>query len=348
VDNLHRLLRSFRFPQLQQPFKRKAKFSLFFLTLSFSIVQLLSLSSPDLVTYACLAQSDPKLSEPFKHKFLSKHFVFYSVTDGNWSKQYADFLEDFLVCLDRHFVRIPADWHLTIYLYPDAQTLNLDGCAMRPKEEIMGRYLKGENEVYTYDTCGIGIMAHELMHKVVHENFKEVEPWASEGIPTFFENIYGFKTASGSVFYMGYQNPGRIKELGSGLSQLTIQKIVDPATAVDPSQESDKRLLATFLFYEGKFVDYIKLASAGKHDGYKTIFEAAFKQKMPLLEPRFKKFTKAIEANRKNISHLPSSCYFQSQADFDRFQNDNRDAFQAGPLPAQAIMKFEQVAARSK
>ena len=286
------------------------------------------------------AQEPNGLHEPFKHQLLTKHFSFYSVTDSTLSKYYGDYLEDFLLCLNANFVPIPANWHLTFYLYPDLATLNLEGCARPPKRGIEGRYVEGRNVVFTYETCGIGTMSHELMHKIVHENFKDPEPWAKEGIPTFFENIYGYKRSEGPVFYMGYQSPWRITELEKQLTHLTVAGIVDPAASVNPFQESDKRLLATFLFHEGKLFEYFKVARSGEHRGYKTLIEAAFQQPLPLIEPRFKEFVQTISTNKVRLLKIPKAEYFHSQAEFDKFEREHRDAFQAKPSLPEAKMRF--------
>lgn len=286
-----------------------------------------------------VAQTNEDLHAPFKYKLQSKHFVFYSVTNTSARFRYVEFLEDFLVCLNSHFVRITDNWYLTVYLYPDVETLNQEGCVRGQREPIRGRFVEFRNAVFTYDDSGIGILAHEVMHKVVHENFKELEPWAKEGIPSFFEDIYGYRSPSGPVLYMGYQNPWRIAEMGEGLKNLTLQGILDSAAST-PFTESDKRVLVTFLFYEGKLTDYFKLAGKAEHRGYKTLVEAVFQEKLAALEPRFKEFVKAIYANQARLVKLPEPRYFQVKADFDTFYREHRDALDAKPLAPWDKMKF--------
>jgi len=280
------------------------------------------------------------LHEPFKHQLSSKHFTFYSVTDSKWSKYYADYLEDFLLCLNTNFVSIPANFHVTFYLYPDATTLNLEGCGRPPKRKIEGRYVASRDVIFTYDTCGIGTISHEMMHKIVHEHFKDPEPWAKEGIPTFFENIYGYKNGAGTVLFVGYQSPWRTTELGKGLVDLTLAGIVDPAASVNPYAESDKRVLATFLYHEGRLSEYFKLAKSGQRRGYKTLVEAAFQKPMAEIEPNFKQFVVAIAANKSHLLKLPNSEYFQSEEEFGKFEQAHREAFEAKPSLPPAKMKL--------
>lgn len=281
------------------------------------------------------------LHEPFKYAYSSKHFSFYTVTNSRWSKYYADYLEDFLLCVNDNFVPVPANFHMIVYLYPDAETLNLEGCATTPRGKIGGRHNSTRNAVFTYDTCGVGLLSHELMHKIVHENFKELEPWANEGVPTLFENLYGYRTKGGTVLYLGYQSPRRIKELGESLTRLSIRGILDPAASVDPYQESDKQILATFLIHENHFAEYVKLAQTGEHQGFATLLEGAFKEKISSIEPRFKKFTTEIMANKKLLLALPDANYFDTKEQFEAFEKQHADSLRSKPAPSADLMRFQ-------
>ena len=287
--------------------------------------------TPAVTQTSVVAQTDTGLHEPFKHQLLTKHFAFYSVTESGLSKYYGEYLEDFLLCLSSNFVTIPSDFHLSFYLYPSLSVLNMEGCTRPPRREIEGRYVQPRNIVFTYEDCGIGTMSHELMHKIVHDNFKNPEPWAKEGIPTFFESAYGYKSASGPVLYAGYQSPWRTAELGKGLVQLTLKEIVAPEDSLNPYQESDKQLLSTFLFHEGKLPEYFKLAKTDNRKGFKTLVEASFGKQLSEIEPAFRQFVQSISANKTILLHLPKSQYFQSQAEFDSFYLAHRNAFEAKP-----------------
>ncbi len=280
------------------------------------------------------------LHQPFKYEFSSKHFTFYSVDDTKFSKLYADYLEDFLLILKANYVSIPENFHLTYYLYPDRTTLNMEGCSRPPKRRLEGRYVQSRDVVFSYDTCGIGTLSHELVHKIVHENFKNPEDWAKEGIPTFFENIYGYRGQSGPVLYVGFQSPWRTTELGAELSKLTVQSIIDPSASKNPYQESDKRVLSTFLFSEGKLAEYFKVAKSNDHRGYKTLVEAAFQKPTPQIEPRFKAYVAELSANKSRLLLLPNSAYFSCKADFDKFFHEHERAFTAKPSLTPEKMKL--------
>ncbi|HEY9680565.1 MAG TPA: hypothetical protein V6C86_03140 [Oculatellaceae cyanobacterium] len=299
-------------------------------------------AGPSVNTKPTRIDLDAGLHEPFKHELQTKHFSLYSVSKSDAAKIYSEYLEDFLSWLNLHLVSIPPGWHLTIYLYPDAKTLNGEGCTRGPHRKMEGRFVQIRNAVYSYDECGIGTLTHELMHKVLHENFRELEPWAKEGIPTLFECVYGYKSSSGEpVIFLGFQNPWRLKELGVRLSHLTLAQISSPRAAEDPYEESDKRLLSTFLVSQSKLKEYFRLANAGEHQGYNTLLEATFRKPMTELEPDFKTFINSIVQNRAKLQELPPAQYFKDQSQFDAFCKEHSSALQS--LPNAGVAKRSSI-----
>jgi tetratricopeptide (TPR) repeat protein len=285
----------------------------------------------------CLAQSTEPLPPPFHEKATSKHFTIYSVNGKDLGRTYCDYLEDFLGCVNNHFGKIPPNWNLTINLYPDKKALNEAEAKMGSKANVTG-YVQKYNTIFAYNDCGIGTLSHEMMHKVTYENFKTLDQWAKEGIPCFFEKIYGYKTPIGTVLYLGYQNPWRLKELSSGITKLTIKDILTQRSA--PTLESNQRLLATFLAYEGKLEQYFYMAQNEKPKKFKTLVEETFQEPLEKLEPRFQQFVQKIKANEAMLITLPDSKYFQTKNEFDALAKANKKAFETQPLPASYDMKY--------
>jgi hypothetical protein len=273
---------------------------------------------------------------PFKYELHSKHFSFYAVTKSESSKNYADYLEDFLAWLNTNLIAVPPKWHLSVYLYPDVATLNAEGCTRGMRRKMEGRFVQSQDAVFSYEECGIGTLTHELMHKVLHENFKELEPWAKEGIPTLFECLYGYKTAAEPNLYIGFQSPWRLRELDTRLSRLTLAEITSPRAAEDPYEESDKRMLSTFLVAQGKLKEYVGLARSGNHRGYNTLVEATFRKQMNEIEPEFKSFIDTIVRNRTKLMAAPPSAYFHERHEFEDFCKRHATALQCPPNPGVA------------
>jgi tetratricopeptide (TPR) repeat protein len=285
----------------------------------------------------CFAQSTEPLPPPFREKNTSKHFTIYSVNNRDIGKFYCDYLEDFLVCVNNHFGRISPDWNLTINLYPDRKALNEAEIKMGHKPDVTG-YVQKYNTLYAYNDAGIGTLSHEVMHKIQDENVKTLEQWAKEGIPCFFEKIYGYKTQTGAVLYLGYQNPWRLKELSPNLTKLTLKDILSQKAG--PGVESNQRLLATFLAYEGKLEQYFYNAQYPKPTKFKSLIEGTFQEPLEKIEPRFHDFAQKVKANETALETLPDSKYFTSKKQFDTFAKANKKAFETLPLPASYDMKY--------
>jgi tetratricopeptide (TPR) repeat protein len=286
---------------------------------------------------SCLAQSTEPLPPPFHEKATSKHFTIYSVNGRDLGKFYCDYLEDFLGCVNNHFGRIPPNWNMTINLYPDRKALNEAEIKMGHKPDVTG-YVQKYNTLYAYNDAGIGTLSHEVMHKITYENFRTLEQWAKEGIPCFFEKIYGYKTPTGAVLYLGYQNPWRLKELSPNITKLTIKDIL--AQKAGPGVESNQRLLSTFLAYEGKLEQYFYNAQYPKPMKFKTLIEETFQEPLEKIEPRFKEFAQKVKTNEAMLETLPDSKYFPVKKEFDTFAKANRKAFETLPLPASYDMKY--------
>ena len=287
---------------------------------------------------SCLAQSTEPLPPPFREKATSKHFTIYSVNGRDLGKFYCDYLEDFLVCVNNHFGRISPDWNMTINLYPDRKALNDAEVKMGHKADVTG-YVQKYNTLYAYNDAGIGTLSHEVMHKIGYENFKNYEQWAKEGIPCFFEKIYGYKTQTGAVLYLGYQNPWRLKELSPNLAKLTLKDVYSQKAG--PGVESNQRLLSTFLAYEGKLEQYFYNAQyPPKPMKFKTLVEETFQEPLEKIEPRFHDFAMKVKANEVALETLPDSKYFTSKKEFDSFAKANKKAFETLPLPPSYDMKY--------
>lgn len=286
---------------------------------------------------AALGQSTEPLPPPFHEKATSKHFTIYSVNGNDLGRTYCDYLEDFLACVNNHFGKIPPNWNMTVNLYPNRKALNDAEMKMGYKANVTG-YVQKYNTIYAYNDCGIGTLSHEVMHKVMFEDFKTTEQWAKEGIPCFFEKIYGYHTPSGTVLWLGYQNPWRLKELSSSITKLTLKDILTQKAA--PTLESNQRLLSTFLAYEGKLEQYFYMAANEKPKKFKSLVEETFQEPLEKLEPRFQKFCQKIKENEAVLTTLPDSKYFSSKKDFDAFARANQKALATQPLPASYDMRY--------
>lgn len=288
---------------------------------------LMLISSPFVFATDVLAQpsNTPNTSEmSLNTKTVTEHFNFYSVANDRHVKMYGQFLEDFLSYIDRNLVSIPSDWPVDVFLLPTKEELwKYSQAKFGERRKLIGSFYYEQNSIYTYTDAGLGTLAHELMHKIVREKFAACDLWAVEGIPSFFEKIYCCRDEGNPRFYFGYENPWRLVELDKKLPALTIRQILDNANNKKQDNESEQRLLASFIFRSGKLKPYIDLSVKDQHHGYSTILESVFNKSISQLEPSFADFVHTIYVNRAQLKTIPQSQYFATTTELSDFFRKN-------------------------
>jgi hypothetical protein len=181
-----------------------------------------------------------------------------------------------------------------------------------------GIYLFSRKLLATYENSGLGTFTHEVLHPLLAENLPHAPAWAVEGVPTFFEKFYGYWKGEQLILYFGFQNPWRIRELGPGLTQLDLKRIV--SENVTPEQnESKLRMAVMFLWEQGKLRRFLRLVAANDRLGYPTYFEAAMGMPMEKIMPIWQTYLERIERNRIEILSLPPSTVLGTEAEFQAF-----------------------------
>ena len=257
-------------------------------------------------------------------KTVTKHFNIYSVANDGHVKIDGQFLEDFLLYIDRNLVSIPSGWPVDVFLLPTKEELwKYLQAKFGERRKLMGSFSYEQNSIYTYTDAGLGTLAHELMHKIVHEKFTACDLWAVEGIPSLFEKIYCCHDEGNPKFYFGYENPWRLGQLSKELPALTIRQILENANNKKQENESEQRMLASFIFHSGKLKLYIDLSVKDQHHGFSTILESVFNKSVSQLEPSFADFVHTINVNKTQLKTIPQSQYFATTTELSDFFRKN-------------------------
>jgi hypothetical protein len=141
--------------------------------------------------------------------------------------------------------------------------------------------------------------------------------WADEGIPTFFEKFYGYWKNDQLVLFWGFQNPWRIKDLGTNLTQLDLTGIISDQ---NPERDESKlRMVSLFLWERGRFRRFLKLIAANDKRGYASYFEAAMELPLERIIPLWQNYLLDVERRRASILSLPLSTVFDSEEAFQSF-----------------------------
>jgi len=181
-----------------------------------------------------------------------------------------------------------------------------------------GIYIFSRKLLATYEDSGLGTFTHETMHPLVEDNLPNRPAWASEGVPTFFEKFYGYWNGGDLVLYWGFQNPWRVEELGSELTQLDLNRIVSEE-GIPGQDESKQRMAAVFLWEQGKLRRFLRLIGANNRLGYPTYFEAAMGMSIGKIAPIWQHYLKGVQQNRAEILLLPRSAVLPNKAEFHAF-----------------------------
>jgi hypothetical protein len=205
---------------------------------------------------------------------------------------------------------------------------------------VHGVFISSRNLLVTYDGAGPGTYLHELMHTVLSRQ-KNLEYWAEEGIPSYFEKVYGAISPQ-FVLRHGYGEnwfPQALSVKAIRNVSLNLANIVGKAKHADASQEVQQRLVALFLQKHGRLDDYLALTVSNQNKGYKTFVEAAFDKPMIKLVPMFNDFIHDIR-HPANALDLPPSQIFDTKFQLHVFERehlgrsgDNLEDFLKGKSP---------------
>ncbi len=188
---------------------------------------------------------------------------------------------------------------------------------------VHGVFISSRNLLVTYDGAGPGTYLHELMHTVLSRQ-KNLEYWAEEGIPSYFEKVYGAISPQFELRH-GYGENWFPQALSAKVIKkvsLNLADIVGKAKHADAGQEVQQRLVAMFLQQHQLLDKYLALTMANQHNGYKTFVEAAFDKPMAKLVPMFNDFIHEIRHPAKTVD-LPPSQIFDSKFELERFEREH-------------------------
>jgi hypothetical protein len=233
-------------------------------------------------------------------------------------KAIARFADAFIDIVNRDFFEAEFDYPIRVLVTEDFAThRTLVSEQFGVTDPTMGIFLYKYNLFATYEDSGLGTFAHEIMHPLVERNLKDRPEWAIEGIPTFFEKFYGYWRGDELVVNWGFQNPWRIKQLGTDLARLDLPGIL--ATTRAEERESEQRLVSIFLWEQGKFKQFLDFVKRREKNGYDSYFEAAMEMPIGRVSPLWQDYLARIVARRAEILRLPLSAAQPDEAAFHRF-----------------------------
>lgn len=279
---------------------------------------------------------EDKITNSFNSIEVSPHFVFYSDIAPESLHKYAEIAEAFSKYVENNMLALTGNYPRGIFILHDKMA---ERKFLKEKmgfdSHVHGVYLAKRNAMVTYDGAGIGTFLHELLHTFLHEE-KELDLWAEEGIPAFFEACYGYFACGQSRNFenceieltLGYPETWEKKWMGGKeRRELDLKYLVNSARHSDAGHEDEQRQVALFLCHEGKLFEFFKLLRAKQKNGFKTYIEACFEKPLDELQSHFTTYMKELENNQQRIRELPASNIFQTREEFEDFKRNLPDAF---------------------
>ena len=263
--------------------------------------------------------------DQFPHRKQTEYFDFRYKRESPSIATIARFADGFVKIVNRDFFKADFDYPIRVLVLEDRARfkdfLRREFHESDPPD--FGIYLPKQKLFATYENSGLGTFAHEIMHPLVEHNLPDRPAWAIEGIPTFFEKFYGHWTNDALVVQWGFQNPWRINQLATNLTQLDLKEIVS-YTQVSSYQElqnyeSKQRMVSVFLWQQGRFKRFLQLTAARKMDGYHSYFEAAMEMPIDKILPLWQDYLNKVAAKRGEIMTFPASTIFDNEAAFHSF-----------------------------
>ncbi len=265
-----------------------------------------------------ISRTSQSYSEQLPLRQQSKYFDFRFKQHPEKIKAIARFADAFIDIVNRDFFKAEFDYPIRVLVTEDFSThRTLVSQQFAVTDPTMGIFLYKYNLFATYEDSGLGTFAHEIMHPLVERNLKDRPAWAIEGIPTFFEKFYGYWRGDELVVNWGFQNPWRIKQLGTDLARLDLQAIL--ATTRAGERESEQRLVSIFLWEQGKFKQFLGLVRKREKNGYDSYFEAAMEMPITRVIPLWQDYLARIVARRSEILRLPVSATLPNEDAFHKF-----------------------------
>ncbi|MBX9938395.1 MAG: tetratricopeptide repeat protein [Candidatus Obscuribacterales bacterium] len=259
---------------------------------------------------------------------MTPHFTLYGDIEESRLNYYAEISEAFINFADRNLIKVKGNFPRSIFIFRDKPTSR---AFLQQKlgfyNKVQGVYLAGPNAVVTFDGVGIEILFHELMHTVLGE-YKQLDFWAEEGIPTIFDQLWGYPKSteeSNSLFLiLGLPEVWVPKYMGGKERvSLHLKDIVTDAKHANAEHEYEQRQVALFLIKHGKLKQFLKLVEANNKKGYNYFIEAVFEKRLDNLSVSFSQYMKELSSKTDKLKALPASQFFANKSEFEKFYSSS-------------------------
>src|SRR5258708_15159923 len=232
-------------------------------------VRLLVLLAVPIIPLSVGCNTQPQPLDRFPVQKQTRYFDFHYERNSSQIDGMARFADGYISLINRDFLKADFDYPIRVFVLADQNTFEefVHREVRVPGPAGFGIYLYSNKLLATYEDSGLGTFTHETFHAFVEKDLTRRPIWADEGIPTFFEKFYGYWKDDELVLFWGFQNPWRIEELGTNLTNLDLMAIIsdrDPSGSLRTvgRSESQLRMVSVFLWEQGRFRRFLRLIAA--------------------------------------------------------------------------------------
>lgn len=249
----------------------------------------------------------PRPSELLPLKISGTKCSIYSKLDSEVARVDLELCESFFNLLSTEFFGRDFSAHSSILLFASKEQYQQAVGSLGIGGSTMGIYIPSVKAVFTHPGTGLGTLTHELTHAFIDSNGLHFPRWAREGVPVFFEKFFGSRSGADLRLRFGFVNSWRYQELAPMIDHLTVDMI---DTGNRSESESIDGLLSYFLWYEGKFITFLR---AGLDASNSAPNIAALFSGKEELESAWIRFREYLQSNQERWLATPASAILASE-----------------------------------
>lgn len=269
-----------------------------------------------------------ELKEQIRNIKSTKYFIFHYGDNEEKVDYLSRCADGFIDAVSKDFFKANFSYPIHAYVFKDSTSFNRY-CKIELNEPrpLYGTYVPNRHSFYTYQDSGLGTFAHEIMHPLMEFNFPNAPAWCNEGIPTFFEKIFGYFEKDQITLNYGYQNPWRIKGIHEKILHLDLKDLVQGSS--NSRNESEMRMLSVFIYQNGLLKKYFDLLRNKPKMAPVEGIESLFRKSIAEIQVSWKKYLEEVDKNSEILYEIPMSYIAPDARAYDQFLKEHAESMKS-------------------
>lgn len=252
-------------------------------------------------------------------EYNSDGFNLFTDLSEQEAKVQLQLFEDFKQYFSRNFFDVSDIQDINIILFSTKEAYELYSSSSSP----YGYYDISSRTFVSHFQAGIGTFTHEIVHGFLHDKIPQNPEWFNEGLPAFFEKIFGYHDSDGLHIVLGFQNPWRVRSFVDNDLPALNEKPTLTSISKNEFDTTIDRFLAVYLYESGLLNDYIDslIKTKTKSNSPDLIVEISGRS-LTELEIDFSEYLDQVIADalseESSLDSIPSSFVTQSLEEWQK------------------------------